>query len=74
MNKEVNEKNKKKFDMSDIKKLVLDNKKTVIVSGDPCRGAGAEGGHGVLSCIFSFILLILFSICIDIALKFYFIK
>ncbi len=27
-----------------------------------------------LSCIFSFILLILFSICIDIALKFYFIK
>lgn len=33
MNKEVNEKNKKKFDMSDIKKLVLDNKKTFIVSG-----------------------------------------
>ncbi len=27
-----------------------------------------------LSCVFSFILLILFSICIDIALKFYFIK
>lgn len=33
MNKEVNDKNKKKFDMSDIKRFVLDNKKIFIVSG-----------------------------------------
>jgi len=33
MNKEVNEKNKKKFDISGIKDLVMDNKKIFIVSG-----------------------------------------
>lgn len=33
MNKEVNEKNKRKIDMSGVKKFILDNKKTIIVSG-----------------------------------------
>lgn len=32
-NEEINNKNKKKFDMSDIKSFVFDNKKTFIVSG-----------------------------------------
>lgn len=33
MNKEVNDKNKKKLDMNVIKKFVVDNQKTIIVSG-----------------------------------------